>query len=173
MARHRSGEEGGGRCRGLGRQYRRADGDGEVLPAHRWRASIGRRIAAIWPTMRGESIVLDVGATIGADAQHLRRPRGDGRRDGARRLRRRPADASACSTSASRRSRASSEVQEAGPHAARRRPRRSRLSRLRRGRRYRQGHGRRGGHGGLHRQHRAEDRRRHGQADRRTICAPP
>ena len=25
-------------------------------------------IAAIWPTMRGESIVLDVGATIGADA---------------------------------------------------------------------------------------------------------
>ncbi|WP_306027588.1 phosphate acyltransferase PlsX [Stappia sp. MMSF_3263] len=28
-------------------------------------------IAAIWPTMRGESIVLDVGATIGADAQQL------------------------------------------------------------------------------------------------------
>jgi glycerol-3-phosphate acyltransferase PlsX len=28
-------------------------------------------IAAIWPTVRGESIVLDVGATIGADAQHL------------------------------------------------------------------------------------------------------
>src|SRR6202167_4078352 len=28
-------------------------------------------IAAIWPTLRGESIVLDVGATIGADAQHL------------------------------------------------------------------------------------------------------
>ncbi|MGL4975701.1 MAG: phosphate acyltransferase, partial [Bosea sp. (in: a-proteobacteria)] len=28
-------------------------------------------IAAIWPTMRGESIVLDVGATIGADAPHL------------------------------------------------------------------------------------------------------
>jgi glycerol-3-phosphate acyltransferase PlsX len=27
-------------------------------------------IAAIWPTIRGESIVLDVGATIGADAQH-------------------------------------------------------------------------------------------------------
>ena len=26
-------------------------------------------IAAIWPTLRGESIVLDVGATIGADAQ--------------------------------------------------------------------------------------------------------
>ena len=28
-------------------------------------------IAALWPTVRGESIVLDVGATIGADAQHL------------------------------------------------------------------------------------------------------
>jgi glycerol-3-phosphate acyltransferase PlsX len=28
-------------------------------------------IAAMWPTLRGRSIVLDVGATIGADAQHL------------------------------------------------------------------------------------------------------
>src|SRR4051812_14552113 len=28
-------------------------------------------IAAMWPTLRGESIVLDVGATIGADAMHL------------------------------------------------------------------------------------------------------
>src|ERR671917_308520 len=28
-------------------------------------------IAAMWPTLRGESIVLDVGATIGADATHL------------------------------------------------------------------------------------------------------
>lgn len=28
-------------------------------------------LAAIWPTLRGESIVLDVGATIGADAQQL------------------------------------------------------------------------------------------------------
>ncbi len=27
-------------------------------------------IAAIWPTIRGESVVLDVGATIGADASH-------------------------------------------------------------------------------------------------------
>ncbi|HWX13456.1 MAG TPA: phosphate acyltransferase PlsX [Methylocella sp.] len=33
---------------------------------------IGRpAIAAVWPTLRGESIVLDLGATIGADAQHL------------------------------------------------------------------------------------------------------
>jgi phosphate acyltransferase len=28
-------------------------------------------IAAVWPTLKGESIVLDVGASIGADAQHL------------------------------------------------------------------------------------------------------
>jgi glycerol-3-phosphate acyltransferase PlsX len=28
-------------------------------------------IACLWPTLKGESIVLDVGATIGADAQHL------------------------------------------------------------------------------------------------------
>lgn len=28
-------------------------------------------IAAIWPTLRGDSVVLDVGATIGADAQQL------------------------------------------------------------------------------------------------------
>jgi glycerol-3-phosphate acyltransferase PlsX len=35
-------------------------------------AGIGRpAIAALWPTLRRESIVLDVGATIGADAKHL------------------------------------------------------------------------------------------------------
>jgi glycerol-3-phosphate acyltransferase PlsX len=28
-------------------------------------------IAALWPTLRGESIILDVGASIGADAEHL------------------------------------------------------------------------------------------------------
>src|SRR4051812_45959499 len=28
-------------------------------------------LAAIWPTMRGESVVLDLGATIGGDAKHL------------------------------------------------------------------------------------------------------
>jgi glycerol-3-phosphate acyltransferase PlsX len=28
-------------------------------------------LAAIWPTMRGESVVLDLGATIGGDARHL------------------------------------------------------------------------------------------------------
>jgi len=28
-------------------------------------------IAALWPTLRGETVVLDLGASIGADAQHL------------------------------------------------------------------------------------------------------
>src|SRR6201991_3319910 len=28
-------------------------------------------IAAVWPTMRGDSVVLDLGATIGGDAHHL------------------------------------------------------------------------------------------------------
>ena len=28
-------------------------------------------IAAVWPTLRGESVVLDVGASIGGDARHL------------------------------------------------------------------------------------------------------
>src|SRR5260370_9268560 len=28
-------------------------------------------IACLWPTLRGESVVLDVGASIGADAGHL------------------------------------------------------------------------------------------------------
>jgi len=35
-------------------------------------------IAALWPTVRGESIVLDVGAAIGADVQHLVRLAGMG-----------------------------------------------------------------------------------------------
>jgi glycerol-3-phosphate acyltransferase PlsX len=35
-------------------------------------AGVGRpAIAALWPTLRGESIVLDVGAARGADAEHL------------------------------------------------------------------------------------------------------
>ena len=31
----------------------------------------GRARAAVWPTVRGESVVLDVGATVGADAHQL------------------------------------------------------------------------------------------------------
>ncbi len=55
---------------------------------------------------KGESIVLDVGATIGADAQPADGLRPDGRRHGARAVRHRAPDRSACSMSASRKSRA-------------------------------------------------------------------
>src|ERR1700694_6047707 len=35
-------------------------------------AGVGRpAIACLWPTLKGESVVLDVGASIGADAPHL------------------------------------------------------------------------------------------------------
>ncbi len=68
---HRRGEERRGGCRGVGRQYRRPDGDGQVQLEDDARASNGPAIAALWPTLRGESIVLDLGASIGADARHL------------------------------------------------------------------------------------------------------
>jgi glycerol-3-phosphate acyltransferase PlsX len=70
VARDRRGQEGRSRHGGVGRQYRRADGDVEVRSQNA--AGIERpAIAALWPTLRGESIVLDVGASIGADAEHL------------------------------------------------------------------------------------------------------
>ena len=126
-------------------------------------------IAALWPTLRGELIVLDVGASIGADAEHLvdlavmgaatarillgleapdrrasqyRRGGGEGSRAGAR----------------------------SRPHPAREAIARSRLCGLRRRRRHRHGQGRCGGHRRLCRQHRAQDRRRHRPPDRRNIC---
>jgi hypothetical protein len=116
-------------------------------------------IVASWPTLKGVTAVLDVGANIESDAEQLiefaimgeafhaavhganpdhrhpqRRIRGhEGPRGGARGA--------------------------SDPQGGRSGPR---LSRLRRGRRHRQGHGRRGGHRRLHRQYRAEDRRGHG-----------
>ena len=63
-------------------------------------------IAAFWPTLRGESIVLDCGATIGADAKQLFDFAIMGGGHGARPSRHRASDASGSSISASRRSRA-------------------------------------------------------------------
>ena len=71
VACDRRGEEGRGRRGGLRRQYRRADGDGALPSAHACPASTGRRLPAVWPTVRGDSVVLDLGATIGGDAHHL------------------------------------------------------------------------------------------------------
>ena len=87
VARDRRGEEGRGRRRGLGRQHRRADGDGEVQPAHHagHRAPGDRRRSG--RRCKGDSVVLDVGASIGADARSSGRSRRDGQRDGARAVR--------------------------------------------------------------------------------------
>ena len=49
-------------------------------------------IAALWPTLRGESIVLDLGASIGADAGHLVDLAAMGSGDGAGAVRPRAAD---------------------------------------------------------------------------------
>jgi len=49
-------------------------------------------IAAVWPTVRGESVVLDVGASIGGDAQPSGVARDHGQRHGAGAVRSRAAD---------------------------------------------------------------------------------
>ena len=129
-------------------------------------------IAAMWPTLRGESIVLDVGANDRRGRQPSRRHRDHGRGHGPHRLRHRAADrrAAQCRHRGDQGHRGG---QGGRPAAARGRTCRTRLSRLRRGRRHRQGHRRRGRDRGLRRQHRAEDRRGHGQADRRVSARAP
>ena len=71
VARDRRGEEGRGGCRRLGRQYRRADGDGEVQPADHGRASSARRSPRSGRRCAANRSCSIVGATIGADAAHL------------------------------------------------------------------------------------------------------
>ena len=138
----------------------------QILPAdHGGHRAPGDR--GVWPTLRGEIVVLDVGASIGADAEHLVDLAVMGARHGARR----------CSTSSGRRVgllnigveevKGLEEVREAGRHPARGGLPDLDYRRLRRRRRHRQGHGRRGRHRGLCRQHRAQDRRGHRAADRR------
>ena len=70
VADDRGGEVGRGRLRGLGRQYRRLMAMAKFC-LHTMAPIERPAIAAMWPTLRGELIVLDVGATIGGDAQHL------------------------------------------------------------------------------------------------------
>ena len=71
VACHRRGEE--GRCgrRRLGRQYRRADGDGQIPSAGPCPASSVRQSPRSGRPCAAKSIVLDLGASIGADAPHL------------------------------------------------------------------------------------------------------
>ena len=99
-------------------------------------------IAGVWPTARGDSVVLDLGATIGGDAHHLvalavmgsamasvlfdlERPTVGLLNIGVEEIK------------------GGEEIREAGGTAARDEPAAARLYRLRRGRRHRQGRGRR------------------------------
>ena len=121
-------------------------------------------IAALWPTRRGQSVVLDVGANVSADAEQLvdfavmgeafaramlglERPTVGILNVGAEDVK------------------GNEAVQGRGADPAQRQSA-DRILRLRRRRRYRRRHGRRRGHRRLHRQYRAEDRGRHGQAGR-------
>ena len=123
-------------------------------------------IAAIWPTIRGRSIVLDLGASIGADAEQLvqlavmgsamaralfglEKPKVGLLNIGVEEVKGLGADPR------SREGVARGKVFQ------------SRLFRFRRRRRHRQRHGRRGGDRRVHRQYRAQDRRRHRAAVRR------
>ena len=90
---------------------------------------IGRpAIAALWPTLRGTSIVLDLGASIGADAEHLIDMAVMGSAMARVLYRGRPAERRACSTSASRRSKAWSRCARPAASFARIRRRTSTIS---------------------------------------------
>ncbi len=146
-------------CVDFGRQHRRADGDGEVLPAHDGadRPSGDRRALA------DDARRIDRARRRGDDRRRRAasgRPGGDGRGDGANRVRHRLPDG----RPAQRRGRGDQGRrggQGGRPAVARRQPAQYALSRLRRRRRPRQGRRRRVRHRGLYRQYRAEDGGRH------------
>ena len=121
-------------------------------------------IAAVWPTMRGDSVVLDLGATIGGDAHHLVALAVMGSAHGERAVRpgapdRRPAQYRGRGGQGRRGN------PRGGRTAARDEPAATRIYRLRRGRRHRQGRRRRHRHRGFQRQHRPEGGRRHRAPD--------
>jgi glycerol-3-phosphate acyltransferase PlsX len=122
-------------------------------------------IAAIWPTVKGESIVLDVGATVGADAQQLI----DFAMMGgamARALFEIERPSVGLLNVGVEEIKGQEEVKEAGPPPPRGQVPGAEILWLRRGRRYRQGHRRRRRHRRLFRQYRAEGGGGHGPADR-------
>ncbi len=99
-------------------------------------------IAGVWPTTRGDSVVLDLGASIGGDASSSGGAGGDGQRDGERAVRqaapdRRPAQYRGRGSEGRRGNSRGLRT------AARDEPAGTRLYRLRRGRRHRQGRRRR------------------------------
>ena len=103
---HRGGEEGRGRRRRLGRQHRRADGDGQDLPAHHGGRRPSRARGALAdrarPVRRARSRRLHRRRRAAS-----RRSRHHGRGAGAASCWASSVPPSACSMSASRRSRAS------------------------------------------------------------------
>ena len=117
-------------------------------------------IAAIWPTLRGRSIVLDLGASIGADAAESGRYGRHGQRHGGSAIRSRPADGRAPQYR-----RGGGEGARGGPRGradpARRPMAAVRVCRLRRGQRYRQGDGGRGGDRRVFRKYCAQGGRGH------------
>jgi len=70
-------------------------------------------LAAIWPTARGDSVVLDLGATIGGDAHHLVALAVNGQRHGERAVSTSNGRPSACSTSGSEEIKGREEIREA------------------------------------------------------------
>ena len=127
-------------------------------------------IASFFPTMRGESVMLDLGANVRVRRRQPGAVRGHGQRVRAHRARRARAD----DRPAQCRHRG-----DEGPRGSARRgadPARSHapaghVPRLHRRRRHRARHRRRGRDRRLHRQRRAEDHRGHGRSSTASSCA--
>ena len=122
-------------------------------------------IAALWPTLKGEAVVLDVGASIGADEQHLINLAAMGSAM-ARVLFDIERPTVGLLNIGVEEIKGLEQVREAGRLLREGQFPAFQLCRLCRRRRYRQGHGRRGGDRRLCRQYRAEDRGRHRPAVR-------
>ena len=127
-------------------------------------------IAGIWPTLKGEAVVLDIGATIGADAEQLFEYAVMGAAM-ARALFDKERPTVGLLNIGVEEIKGLEEIRLAGQMLKEADLPYLDYARLRRGRRHRQGHHRRGGDRGLCRQHRAEVGRGHGQADHVPICA--
>ena len=125
-------------------------------------------IAAIWPTIRGRSIVLDLGASIGADAEQLVQLAVMGSAM-ARALFGLDRPKVGLLNIGVEEVKGLEPIREAAKALREEAFSESRLFRFCRRRRHRQRHGRRGGDRRIHRQHRAQDRGGH----RAAVCRLP